>query len=201
MSHVSLACYLLETFGLVPCHHRIGPNSPKWLLNCKNLYTGSENMEMYFSLSADVYSDLTIRLALKNYPKMTPDTLISGHLIGSYGDAFFHVSCCVKWPYHWISLKKLPQNDPWHFEICQLDQILWKWLFHVICCVVTLPLDWLRKTTLKWPLKHWNLFNRLEVMEMSFSMSADVYSDLIIGLAIKNYPKMTLQLPKSIHWI
>ena len=110
---------------------------------------------------------------------------------------------------------ELPQNDPWHFEICQLDLILWKWLFHVICCVqwpcqkwlfscqnpstgskdivksmyksadllctVTLPLDWLRKTTLKWPLKHWNLFNRLEIMEMSFCMSADVYSAVTRG--------------------
>ena len=42
---------------------------------------------------------------------------------------------------------------------------------------------------------------RSEVMEISFSMSADVYSDLMIGLAMKNYPKMTLQLPKSIHCI
>ena len=37
-------------------------------------------------------------------------------------------------------------------------------------------------------------------MEMSFSMSADVYSDLTIQLALKNYQKMTLKLPKSIHW-
>ena len=49
-------------------------------------------MEMSFSVSADVYSDITIGLALKNYPKMTPDTLKSIHWIRSYGDVFFHVS-------------------------------------------------------------------------------------------------------------
>ena len=31
---------------------------------------------------------------------------------------------------------------------------------------------------------------------MSLSMSADVYSYLTIGLALKIYPKMTLKLPK-----
>ena len=45
-----------------------------------------------------------------------------------------------------------------------------------------------------------NLSTISEVIEMSFSMSADVYSDLTIRLALKNYPKMTLKLPKSIHW-
>ena len=37
-------------------------------------------------------------------------------------------------------------------------------------------------------------------LEITFSMSADVYSDLTIGLALKNYHKMGLKLPKSIHW-
>ena len=32
-------------------------------------------MKMSDSMSADVYSDLTNGLVLKNYPKMTPDTL------------------------------------------------------------------------------------------------------------------------------
>ena len=38
----------------------------------------------------------------------------------------------------------------------------------------------------------------LEVTVMSFSMSADVYSDITIGLALKNYPKMTRDTLKSI---
>ena len=65
-----------------------------------------------------------------------------------------------------------------------------------LLCTVTLPLDWLRKTTLKWPLTLWNPSTRSEVMEMSFSMSADVYSDLIIGLAMKNYPKNDSSITK-----
>ena len=32
-------------------------------------------------------------------------------------------------------------------------------------------------------------------------MSADVYSDLTIGLALKNYPKMSPHMLKLIHWI
>ena len=31
-------------------------------------------------------------------------------------------------------------------------------------------------------------------------MSADVYSDLTIGLTLKNYPKMTHHMLKSAHW-
>ena len=31
-------------------------------------------------------------------------------------------------------------------------------------------------------------------------MSADLYSDLTIGLGIKNYPKMTPHMPQSDHW-
>ena len=47
-------------------------------------------------MSADVYSDLTIGLALKNYPKKTPHMLESVHWFQSYGEVFFHVSCCVQ---------------------------------------------------------------------------------------------------------
>ena len=48
---------------------------------------------------------------------------------------------------------------------------------------------------------HIEICTRSEVMEMAFDVSAEVYSDLIIRLAMQNYPQMTLQLPKSIHWI
>ena len=63
--------------------------TPKRLLNCQNPSTGSEVKELSFSMSADMYSDLTIELALKNYPKMTPDTLKSVNWIRYYGNDFF----------------------------------------------------------------------------------------------------------------
>ena len=75
--------------------------------------------------SADVYSDLTIGLALKNYPKMTPHMLKSVHWFKSYGEVFFHVSWCVQWPDHWIGLEKLPHNDPSYAKICPLVPELW----------------------------------------------------------------------------
>ena len=43
-------------------------------------------------MSADVYSELTIGLVMKNYPKMTPHMLKSIHWLQSYVEVFFHVS-------------------------------------------------------------------------------------------------------------
>ena len=43
-------------------------------------------------MSADVYTDLTIGLGMKNYPKLTPHMLKSLHWLPSYGEVFFHVS-------------------------------------------------------------------------------------------------------------
>ena len=101
--------------------------TPKGLFKCQNLSTGSEVMEMYFSMSADVQSNLTIWLDLKNYPKRTLQVSKSVHWIRSYGDVFFHVSWCVQWPHHLIWLEKLPQNDSSIVKICPLDQkIEWK---------------------------------------------------------------------------
>ena len=79
-------------------------------------------MEMFFSMSADVYSDFAIGLTLINYPKMNCPNQSTGS-----------------------------------------------------------------KDTVK-----------------SIFMSADLYShrcsDLTFGWSLKNYPKMTLHFPKSIHW-
>ena len=61
-------------------------------LICLNLSIGSKVIERSSFKSADVYSDLTIGLALKNYPKKTPHMLESIHLFQSYGEVFFHVS-------------------------------------------------------------------------------------------------------------
>ena len=44
--------------------------TPKMTL--RNPYTGSEVLEMSFSISADVYSDLTIGLALKKLSQNEP---------------------------------------------------------------------------------------------------------------------------------
>ena len=62
-------------------HHWIGlEKTPKGLSTCQNPSTGSEVMEICFAMSADMYSDLAIRLALKNYPKMTLHLPKSIHL-------------------------------------------------------------------------------------------------------------------------
>ena len=97
---MSADVYSYLTIGLAL---KIYPKMTLELPKLKNLYIGSEVMEMYFFMAAaDVHSELTIGLALKNYPKMIPNTLKSIHWIRSYGDVFSH---------YWIGLEKIPQND------------------------------------------------------------------------------------------
>ena len=119
----------------------------------------------------------------------------------------FHGSCwCAQWTHHWIGFEKLPQNDTRHFEIHPLDQKLQRCQ---LMCTVTSLLDLPWKTTQKLHLNCKNLSTASEVIEMSLSkvmeisffMSADVYSDHTIGVTLKNYPKMTPDTLKSIHWI
>ena len=127
-------------------------NTPKWFLTLWNPSTGSEVMEIFSSISADVYSDLIIGLASKNYQKMT---------------------------------LKFPKSIHWFKRYSEIYQFLCQ-----LMCSVTSPMDWPWKTTLNWPLTLWNLSTVSEVMEMSFFMSADVYSDLTIGFALKKCLKM-----------
>ena len=127
-------------------------NTPKWFLTLWNPSTGSEVMEIFSSISADVYSDLIIGLASKNYQKMT---------------------------------LKFPKSIHWFKRYSEINQFLCQ-----LMCSVTSPMDWPWKTTLNWPLTLWNLSTVSEVMEMSFFMSADVYSDLTIGFALKKCLKM-----------
>ena len=174
---------------------------PKWPLTLWIPYTVLKNMKMSFSISYDVYIDLTIGLALKNYPKMTLDTLKSVHWIKSWENVFIFVSWYVQWPHHRNGLEKLPQNDSPLVKIHPLDQKLWRCLFSCqLICKVTSPLDWPWKTTPKRPLMCLNLSIGSKVTERSFSMSADVYSDFTIGSALKNYPKRTLHMLESVHW-
>jgi len=123
----------------IPCKIRFFKTTP--IMTLRNPYTGSEVLEMSFSISADVYSDLSIGLALKHYPKVTLDTLKSVHWIRSYGDIFFHVSWYIQWPHHRIGLKKLSQKEPscWNWStgskvimifpscqlICTAVQLIW----------------------------------------------------------------------------
>ena len=55
----------------------------KWPFECPNPSTGSKDTVIFILKSADLYShswfDLTIGLALKNYPKLTPHKLKSTH--------------------------------------------------------------------------------------------------------------------------
>ena len=64
-----------------------------------------QKLEITFSMSADVYSDLTIGLALKNYHKMGLKLPKSIHWFKRYSEINFYVSWCVQWPHCWIALK------------------------------------------------------------------------------------------------
>ena len=70
---------------------------------------------------ADVYSDLTIGLALKNYPKMSPHMLKLIHWIQSHNDIsilsadLYSCTANLTSPLDWP--EKLPQNDPLSVEI------------------------------------------------------------------------------------
>ena len=70
-----------------------------------------------------------------------------------------------------------------------------------LMCTVTSPLDWPWKTTPKWPLTCWNLSTGSKDTVKFIFKSAVLYShswsDLNIGLAMKNYPKMTPHMSKS----
>ena len=115
-------------------------------------------------MSADLYShswfDLTIGLALKNYPKMTLWMSKSVHWFKRYSDIYIEVSWFVQsqliWSNYWIGLEKQPQNDPLNVQISPLDQkIQWYLFWCQLICTVTADLikllDWSGKTNPKWP--------------------------------------------------
>ena len=87
------------------------------------------------SMSADLYSDLTIWLGMKNYPKMTPHLPYPMHWFPSYMKVIFHISWFVQWPpHHWIGHEKLPQNDPLYVLFHALvPKLHGKVVFHVSC--------------------------------------------------------------------
>ena len=95
--------------------------TPKWPFECPNLSTGSKDTVTFILKSADLYShswfDLTIGLALKNYPKMTHWMSKSVHWFKRYSDIYIEVIWFVQsqliWSNYWIGLEKQPQNDPW----------------------------------------------------------------------------------------
>ena len=135
--------------------YRASKTTPNWPLTHQILTIVSKVMIMTFSNSADLYSDPTIALGFKNYPKLTPNSTKADHWIKSYDHCIFWVSWFVKWPHQWIGLQKLPKIDPSLNKIRRLDQKLWS--FHFLCqliCTVTSPLDWASKTTPNWPLTH-----------------------------------------------
>ena len=126
-----------------------------------------------------IWFNLTIGVAFKLF-KITPSMLKLIHWIQSHNDIWylFLVS--------WFRPAKLPLTC----LNCSTESKNW-----CLCLVslsdLTTLLDWPWKTTPKWPQTLWNLLTGSEVMEISFSMSADVYSDLTFVLAMKVYPKMT----------
>ena len=66
-------------------------------------------------------------------------------------------------------------------------------------------LHWPWKTTPKWPFECQNPSTGSKDTVIFILKSADLYShswfDLTFGMALKNYPKMTLWTSKSAHWI
>ena len=131
--------------------------TPNWPLICWNPSTGCQVMGRSSSMSADKYTDLTIRLGMKNYPKMTPHLPYSMHWFPSYVKVVFHVSWFVQWPHHWIGHEKLPQNDPsyalFHALVPKLHE---GQLPCQLICTLTSPLDFAWKTTPHWSLTCWN---------------------------------------------
>ena len=96
--------------------------------------------------------DHTIRLGLKNYPKLTPHMSKFIHWVQRFSHFNFLVSWFVQWRHHWIG-----HNDPSYATICQLVPKLWKGLLPCqLICTVTWPLDRASKTTPNWPLAHLN---------------------------------------------
>ena len=127
-----------------PLNVKICPLDPKiqWLV-------------IFVFKSADLYShswsDLTIGLASKNYPKMTLWMSKSVHWIQRYSDIYCEVSWFVQSqlivPHDWIGLEKLPQNDLLNVQIRPLDQkIQWYLFWSQLICTDTADcssgLDW-----------------------------------------------------------
>ena len=140
--------------------------TPKRPFECPNPSTGSKGTVIFVLKSADLYShswfDLTIGLALKNYPKMTLWVSKSVQWIQRYSDIYFEVSWFVQsqliWSHYWIGLEKLPQNDPLNVQICPLDpKIQWDLFWSQLICMVIVDLtslyEWPQKIIPKWPFK------------------------------------------------
>ena len=94
-------------------------------------------------MSADVYSDLTVRLALKKYPKMIPDTLKSIHWIRSYGDDFLSADVysdliigLASKKYQKMTLI-FPKSIHWFKRYSEINQFLYQ-----LMCSVTSLMDW-----------------------------------------------------------
>ena len=113
--------------------------TPKRPFECPNPSTGSKDKVIFILKSADLYIhswfDLTIGLALKNYPKMTHWMSKSVHWFKRYSDIYIEVSWFVQsqliWSNYWIGLEKQPQNDPLNVQIGPLDQKIQWYLFGV----------------------------------------------------------------------
>ena len=88
----------------------------------------------------------------------------------------------------------------------QIHQYLfWNQLICTVTADCASQLDWPWKTTPKWPFECQNPSTGSKDTVLFILKSADLYScswfDLTFGFALKNYPKMTLWMSKSVHWI
>ena len=113
---------------------------------------------------------------------------------------------CLIWYHDWIGLEKPPQNDPLNVQIRPLyPKIQWSQLNCTVKvnCASRLDSPW--KTIPKWPFDCPNPSTGSKDTVIFILKSADLYRHswlfFTTGLALKNYPKMTLWMSKSVHWI
>ena len=92
----------------------------KWPIGRPNLSTGSKDTVIFILKSADLYShswfDLTIKLALKNYPEMTLWKSKSVHRIKRNSDIYFDVSWFVQSQLIWSNYWTGKTNPKWPFK-------------------------------------------------------------------------------------
>ena len=93
----------------------------------------------------------------------------------------------------------------WMSKSIHISYLFWNQLICTVTADCASQLDWPWKTTPKWSFECLNPSTGSKDTVIIILMSADLYShswcDLMTGLAMKNYPKMTLWMSKSIHWI
>ena len=93
----------------------------------------------------------------------------------------------------------------WMSKSIHILYLFWNQLICTVTADCASQLDWPWKTSPKWSFECLNPSTGSKDTVIFILKSADLYSHswlcFMAGLALKNYPKMTLWMSKSIHWI